>query len=292
MEFIWLFEGEVIIECQGKTFTLTPNHVFMFYIGHKHSMKSAGPAVSIAFRLTKDYIRQLNLHFDRIPFVNRIYTFHELAYKYHEVPLIMSQLILLMKTKKFDTNIHYRIIGYYNLYLHDLYSVRLKDRYLDIKKKNYDPYLIRFYTINDYIQKNYHQKITLNELAKLVNISSYRLSHFIREVLGISLQEYITNIRLEKALDLLKNTSLPIQTIVSQCGFSDQKYLNQAIKKRFHITALSYRKIMSDDLHFGISGFSYPKMLDELSTQLHLIQEKIHVEDTFGLSKNILDTKQ
>lgn len=292
MEFIWVFEGEVIIECEGKTFNLTPNHVFMFYIGHRHSMKSAGPTVSIAFRLNKDYIKQLNLFFDRIPFVDRIYTFHELACKYHEVPLIMSQLILLMKMKKIDANIHYRIIGYYNLYLYDLYSVRLKDRYLDIKKKQYDSYLIRFYTINDYIQKNYHQKITLNQLAKLVNISPYRLSHFIREVLGISLQEYITNIRLEKALDLLKNTTLPIQTIVTQCGFSDQKYLNQAIKKRFHITALSYRKIMSDDLHFGVTGFSYPEMLDELSTQLHLIQEKIHVEDTFGLSKNILDTQQ
>jgi hypothetical protein len=49
---------------------------------------------------------------------------------------------------------------------------------------------------------------------------------------------------------------------------------------------------MCDDFHFGVTGSSYPEMLDELSTQLHLIQEKIHVEDTFGLSKNILDTQQ
>lgn len=292
MEFIWLFEGEISIQCEGKSFLLTPNHVFMIYMGHKHAMTSTEETVSIAFRLNKNYINQLNLYFDRIPFINRIYSFHELAYKYHEVPLIMSQLILLMKSTTFDPHIHYRLLGYYNMYLYDLYSVRMKDRYLDIKKKNYDKYLLRFYTINDYIQKNYHKKIRLSELAQLVNISPDRLTHFIKEIMGITLQEYLLNIRLEKALSLLKSTSLPIQTIVTQCGFSDQKYLNQAMKDRFHVTAFSYRKIMSDDEHFGIDGFSYPQMIDELSDQLHHIQQNIHVTDTFGLSRNILDTKQ
>ncbi len=289
MEFIWLFEGEITIQCEGKQFILTPNHVFMFYIGHRHSMVSTQGSVSIAFRLNKDYIKKLNLSFDKIPFINRIYTFRELAYKYHEVPLIMSQLIRLMKSKTLDTTAHYRLIGYYNMYLYDLYSVRLKDRYLDIKKKNYDPYLVRFYKINDYISKNYQHKITLEDLSSLVGISTYRLSHFIREILGITLQEYISNIRLDKAIQLLKNTDIPIQSIVDQCGFSDQKYLNQAIKKKFHVTALKYRKIMSDNIHFGVEGFSYPDMITELSSQLHLIHQQMDTTDTYGLQKNIQD---
>lgn len=289
MEFIWLFEGEITIQCEGRTFKIIPNHVFMIYIGQKHSILSSNNSVSISFRLNKDYIQKLNLSFDKIPFENRIYTFNELAYKYHEVPLIMSQLIRLMKSKKLDTTDHYRLIGYYNMYLYDLYSVRLKDRYLDVKKKNYDPYLVRFYKINDYINKNYQKKITLKELAGLVGISTFRLSHFIREILGITLQEYISNIRLDKAIQLLKTTNLPIQSVVQQSGFSDQKYLNQAIRNKFHVTASKYRKIMNDNIHFGLEGVSFFDMINELSYHLHNIHDQLGIVDTYGLNKNIQD---
>jgi AraC-like DNA-binding protein len=290
LEFIWLFEGEISIMCNQKSFKLTPNHVFMFYIGQKHAMTSSGNTVSIAFRLNGDYINEKKLNFEKIPFESRVYTFEELANKYHEVPLIMSQLILLMKSKTLDTNIRYRLIGYYNMYLHNLYSVRRKERYLDIKKKNYDQYLLRYYSINEYIRKNYHKKIELKPLADLVGISTFRLSHFMHEILGVSLQEYISNIRVDRALLLLRNTSIPISEIVIQCGFSDQKYLNNEVKKRFHVTASTYRKIMLDNLHFGIPGFNFSHMIKELSYQLHRIQDEAFVLDTFGLKQNIHDT--
>ena len=279
MEFIWVFEGEVTITCGETTFVLRANHVFMFYINQPHCMSSSQPIISIAFRLSKDYIQSKHLYFEKIPFEHRIYTIDELVRKYHQVPLIMSQLILLMKSRQFDSHIHYKIIGYYNMFLHDLYTVRRKVRYLDIKKKNYDTYLIRYTIINDYIKNNIHKKIKLSYLASLVDISPTRLSHFMHEILGVSLQEYITTIKTERALILLRNTSLPVAEIVKECGFSDQKYLNQEIKKRFHISALTYRKIMIDNLHFGIVGFNYPKMVEEMSLQLHMLQHHEALKD-------------
>jgi AraC-like DNA-binding protein len=291
LEFIWLFEGKVVIDCEGKTYELTPDHVFIIYINQKHSMKSFGDTISISFRFKKSYLRSLNLFFDKLPFKNRVFTFDELAHKYHEVPLIMSQLITLMKPLDSIVNTRYRLIGYYNMYLFDLYSVRLKERYLDIKKKNYDLYLIRFYKINAYINKHYTEKITLETLAKLVNISAHRLSHFIKEILGISFQEYLNNVRLEKVLYELKNSDTPIREIVTNCGFSDQKYLNALMKEKFHVTALKYRKIMKDDIHFGVKGFSYPKMLMELTHKLHKISDHANMEDTYGLKMNVLETQ-
>jgi|GEM_PF-781710 len=287
MEFIWLFEGEINITCEKTTYLLKPNHVFMFYMGQAHSMESTGNTVSIAFRLSKDYLQDQQFFFEKIPFAHRIFTFLELAHKYHQVPLIMSQLILLMKSPSLDPSIHYRLMGYYNMYLHDLYKVCKKDHYLDIKKKNFDPYLLRYYTINEYIKNNYYRKIDFSEMAKLLGISTFRLSHFFREILGISLQEYIQNVRTERALLLLRNTTIPIEEIVHTCGFSDHKYLNHEIKKRFHVTALAYRKIMRDHLHFGIPGLNYPKMLQELSKQLHHMHTEVYIKDDFGLHENI-----
>lgn len=286
MELVWIIEGKASILCEKKRYELTADSVFMIYMNQRHSIKSELDSIMISFRLKKNYLIEHHLYFDKIPFKNRVFTFEELALKYHAVPLIISQIILLLKTCNPSPNIRYKIIGYYNMYIYDLYSVRMKDRYLDIKKKNYDEYLIRFHKIIEFINHNYHQQITLSTLSTLVNVSTFRLSHFIRDTLGISFQEYLQNTRFEHALLELKDSQLPIRDIVKKCGFSDAKYLNSLMKKRFHLTALKYRVIMKDSENFGIKGFSYPKLLHELTFRLHQIDKGIYMRDTFGLKDN------
>lgn len=275
IEFIWLLEGKVDIWCEGKTYHLVPDTVFIFYVHQKHAMQSEGYTLSASFRFKKEYLKNLNLYFERLPFKNRVFTFDELAHKYHEVPLIMSHLITLMKSPDAVVNTRYQLIGCYNMYVFDLYSVRLKEKYLDIKKKNYDTYLARFQIISDHIDVHYAEKITLDALADVAGISSPRVSHFIKEILGISFQEYLTKVRLEKAIHALRYTEWPIKEVVIRSGFSDQKYLNAIMKELFHLTAHQYRKIMKDDVHFGVKDFSYPNMIFEFTRKLHKIKRQI-----------------
>ncbi len=273
LEFIWLLEGHVSIFCEGKTYELTSDHVFIIYINQRHHMVSHGDTVSFSFRFKKQHLSQLNLRFEALPFENRVFTFRELSQKYKEVHLIMSELIILMKSPETVIKSRFRLIGYYNMYLFDLYTARLKEKYLDIKTKNYDQYLIRFYTIDAYIQKHYHQKISLKELAQEVNLSTHRVSHFIKDILGISFQEYLNLVRFEKAIEYIKNTERPIRDIVTSCGFSDQKYLNAMMKDRFHLTAHQFKKIMHDDESFGEKSEHYQDMLKEMTQKLHLLHE-------------------
>jgi len=272
IEFIWLLEGSATIWCEGETYTLLPDTVFIFYVHQKHAMKSEGDAFSVSFRFKKEYLKKLNLYFERLPFKNRVFDFDELAYKYPEVPLIMSSLIELMKSPDTSVNTRYQLIGYYNMYVFDLYSVRLKEKYLDIKKKKYDAYLSRFQEISAYIDAHYSEKITLKNLADLSGISPSRLSHFIKEIVGISFQEYMNKVRLEKAVYALKHTDKSIRDVVESCGFSDQKYLNAVMKEYFHLTAHKYRKIMKEDIHLGVKDFSYPDILVEFNKKLHKIR--------------------
>jgi xylan 1,4-beta-xylosidase len=292
MEFVWVIEGAVNIVCEKKLYVLTADTVFMIYMNQNHSITSKQGSLMISIRMKKDYLVENKLYFDKIPFRNRVYSFKELAHKYHEVPLIISQIVLLLTSRGPFPNIRYKIIGYYNMFIYDLYSVRMQEKYLDIKKKNYDEYLIRFHKVIEYINTNYAKKITLDSLAQLVNISSFRVSHFISERLGISVQEYIQDVRFEHALLQLKNTNLPIKEIVIRCGFSDAKYLNVMMKKKFHITAFRYRKIMKDNDSFGIKGYSYPKLVNELTNRLQLMDRGVYMDDTFGLRENIKDSNQ
>ena len=148
------------------------------------------------------------------------------------------------------------------------------EKYLDIKKKNYDTYLNRLQKISSYIDAHYIDKISLEALSEVAGISAHRLSHFIKEILGISFQEYLSKIRLEKALHDLKYTDLPIKQVVINSGFSDQTYLNALMKDLFHVTAHEYRKIMKDDVRFGVSDLSYPSMLLEFTKKLHKLQSQ------------------
>lgn len=283
MEFIWLIEGNVEVVCEKKTYELTSNTVFMIYMKQRHSVRSSPDSLMITFRLKNDYLFEHHLNFDRIPFRNRVYTFEELAIKYNAVPLILSQIILLLNQPVPSPNIRYKIIGYYNMYVYDLYSVRLKERYLDVKKMNYDEYLLRFHTLLEYINHHHHEPITLRCLSSLVGISTFRISHFLRDRLGISFKEYLQHIRFEHALKELKNSSLSIAEIVRNCGFSDAKYLNALMKEKFHITALKYRSIMSRHEVPGFAGLVDPKLINELYRRLHQIDRGIYMHDAFGL---------
>lgn len=246
MELVWVLDGQATIICEDKVFEMTSNTVFMIYMNRTHQINSKKGSSIISFRFKKDYLIKNNLYFERIPYKNKVFSFEELADKYHEVPLIVNELVQLLCQENPSPSIRYKIIGYYNMYIYDLYHVRLKEKYMDIKKTNYDPYLLRINWIIKYIYDKYSKKISLNEIANELNISTFRLSHFIKSTLGVSFSTFLQHARFEHAIEMIKNTTLSIERIAMKCGFSDVKYLNQIMKQKFHITALKYRKIMCE----------------------------------------------
>ncbi len=243
IELLWMIKGSGVVKSNGKTYNLVDQTLYMVNVNELHSVTTSEDSLMIVYRFRKEHLKENKLSFDEFRFESRIYTFQELVIKYKEVPLLISQLLKLMVNPTDDSMIRYKIIGYYNMFVYELYTMLLKEKYLDVKRKNCEAYLTRISLICDYIQKNYNHKIQLDDIAKLVDVSRFRLSHFVKEYLGVSLQEYVNNIRLEKALRELSYTDHKITEVSSNCGFSDVKYLNKAIKLRLGITALKYRKM-------------------------------------------------
>lgn len=93
-----------------------------------------------------------------------------------------------------------------------------------------------------YIDENYRQKITLSMLAEMEGISTTYLSHFFRKNFGVSFQEYLKTLRLEKALILLRDKTMSMVDICMNCGFSDSRYLEAACKKTVGCSVAEYRK--------------------------------------------------
>ena len=109
--------------------------------------------------------------------------------------------------------------------------------YLSKSKK-----MARLNRITEYIDENYAEKITLEELARKEQVSVTYLSHFIRENLNMTFQEYISSVRFERALKLLRNSSMCLTDVSVVCGFSDVKYLTRMLESYFGMNAVQCRE--------------------------------------------------
>lgn len=247
-ELIWIMKGTSTIICEGKTYVLSSQNLFMVNAYQTHSISSSDDAMIIAFKFKKEHIQKNKHSFEGLNFINRIYTLSELVIKYNEVPLLISQLLNLLISNSPSSLVRYKIIGYYNMLIYELYTMLLKEKYLDIKKKDVPVYLERLNKITEYINKNFLTKITLDEISEHIGLSRYRMSHFIKEYIGISFRDYLSNMRLEYALRLLRDSHLSVIYISKLSGFSDVKYLNKRMKERFQTTALKYRKRTQEEL--------------------------------------------
>jgi len=85
--------------------------------------------------------------------------------------------------------------------------------------------------IKDYLDRNYQQKITLDELSEQFFINKFYLTRIFREQFGVSVNNYLLQIRITHAKQLLRFTDLSIEKIGQECGMSDANYFSRMFKK-------------------------------------------------------------
>ena len=100
----------------------------------------------------------------------------------------------------------------------------------------------RLIRIINYMEQHYTQKTLLSDIAKNEGLSLTYLSHFFKDNLKISFQEYLNTKRLKHAQNLLANTDKSIIDISIESGFSDPRYLNMACKKYYNCSAIELRQ--------------------------------------------------
>ena len=86
------------------------------------------------------------------------------------------------------------------------------------------------------------QDLSLDNIAKQLNVNSSYLSNLFRKECGITLTQYVINMRVEYAAFLLKNTDKLIHTISYECGIEDANYFVKIFKKNTGLTPSQYRK--------------------------------------------------
>lgn len=90
--------------------------------------------------------------------------------------------------------------------------------------------------LKNYIRINLNRQLTVAELAKLEETTAQSLQKAVRTQYGQSVYQWVTTLRLERSLELLRNTSLNLATIAVDCGFANQSHWTRLFRRQFGIT--------------------------------------------------------
>lgn len=96
--------------------------------------------------------------------------------------------------------------------------------------------LERLNMVRQYIERHYTETITNRELAELIHLSEDRFNHLFKECMGVSPLQYMNEIRLDKAMHLLKSGRCGAAEAAEMVGFSDYNYFGRIFRRKFGVT--------------------------------------------------------
>lgn len=97
------------------------------------------------------------------------------------------------------------------------------------------------YMIKKYIDGHYKENISLSMLAKMFYRSKEHLSRTFKKTFLMTLSEYLTALRMEKAKVLLGNENLTLKDIAQSVGYEDEKYFSKVFRQKYSLSPNEYR---------------------------------------------------
>jgi AraC-like DNA-binding protein len=113
-------------------------------------------------------------------------------------------------------------------------------------------YIARLNAVFEYVEKHLSERISLEEVAKIANLSKFRFAHVFKEFTNQSFFQYLNWRRIKKAEILLLNPSLSINEIIQNSGFESIPTFYRVFKEVENCTPTEFKK-----KHLAVGEVSY-----------------------------------
>ena len=237
-----VLKGSAVVRCHSGEFRVTRGSVLLFnsYEPHEIASDATEPVQLLSVQISNHFCRE---YFPRLHNVEFEPTDLRSALSPEALGEVCDLIfatteVFLKETPGFQFECVGKVSLLFSKLLRHLPHTMIDDQEYAARKRK----TARIRRITEYIDQHYKEKIMLPDLAKMEGITTTYLSHFFHDTFHMTFQEYLNRLRLEKALILMKDPSLYLVDICMECGFSDNKYLNQMFMKKFGCSASEYRK--------------------------------------------------
>jgi AraC-like DNA-binding protein len=117
--------------------------------------------------------------------------------------------------------------------------ISLVSNQIVVQQQNQEPPVIT--RAKEFIARNHEEDISLGQVAKAVNTSTFYFCKMFKKATGLHFTDYVSRVRMEKAKNLLLNPNLRISEVAYQVGFQSLTHFNRVFKKIAGQSPTAYR---------------------------------------------------
>ena len=259
LELGLILDGTGLVRVNDNSFSIRKGSLFFFNANEPHEIiASSRDGIKIAYlQVSSNFCSEYIPNFRNIEILKNDLSAHLSHTQLREVTDLMIhslQHYFAEDSAVYGLNcfggisqLYSKLLTYvpYRLMTEAAYSVRNKK-------------MARLSRITEFIDTYYSEKISLEDLAKRENVTKTYLSHFIHDNLNMTFQDYISSVRFERALQMLRNTSLSLTDVSVISGFSDVKDLSRMLEKHFGKPA--------QECYFQLKQEEKPHLTEETQT--------------------------
>ncbi len=259
IELLFVLEGTLEVCMENKVTRMKADDILVINANKRHSFQSDADVLYMQMVINYDMVRETFRCGDVIflcdSTVNDSSDYKELRKRIRK--MLNHYVEMEGDTANFG-HISYccsildKLAGSFMLYAADFRAVTESDRYEE-----------RLRQINNYINANYAQPISIKELSEKLYLSPGYLSRFFKKNYGMNFAGYLTKVRLFHAADDLLYTDMPITGIAYNNGFASITVFNKAFKAAYGVRPSNFREqALSNDK--GTDGGHYAKVSKKL----------------------------
>jgi xylan 1,4-beta-xylosidase len=275
LELIYMIKGNLQVKVNNKIFQLNSSDFLMLNSNEFHSFQSDEDNLFVVFHLNyielSSLLAQKNLLFS-------CYSIDQDIPADQELRTVIEELLTVYMKQKNYTQVEflekiYKFIS--TLRLNYLQNSNQLERTSYNKGQN-----DRLTEIIDYIQNNYREPLSLEEVASIHYLSIPYLSKYFKKQTGKTFSQFLNEIRLAHAVNELVNSNKPITRIALDNGFPNLAAFNRVFNESYQIKPVDYRKQMTvktvkeDEPSFELRDLENNEAINELRHYLKSTEDK------------------
>lgn len=250
-EFCFFLEGNVTMQIDEKTYSLTHGDLILIPPGHPHHSIIHNcdlPYRRFVFWISQDFLEQLIgtsadygyiIQYAR---TKKLYIFHHDRISFN---LIQSKLILLLEEMQGN---RFCREAQTSLYVNDLILHLNRIVYEQLHPPRQTENASLYQSVCNYIETHIDENLSLDRLSQEFFASKYHIAHIFKDSLGISIHQYITKKRLSLCQQAIQS-DMSITEAYQTFGFGDYSSFFRAFKKEYGISPREFK-----DMHYIEEG--------------------------------------
>ena len=251
IEIIYLLNGDACVQSGTQTFILQPGDLLIFHPQVIHSI-SFHTTPALQYYVIKFAPVYLNLTNSNLPNLSSLL---HMVQENPELPIVFTKQMLnglplkdlfeksveVISKKEFGYDII--IHSYYCLIIAELLKIWKKQGFQINPQQQKNSIHERFASIAEYIIQHYQEPLSVSSIAEHFHMSYSHFALKFKEYYGQSCKDFIKQIRIQKAEDLLRFTDLDLSYISQETGFCDCSHFIHVFKEYHGITPKKFRQL-------------------------------------------------